>query len=264
MRRLLPLLLLFTPTPATAQLLAYAALDANEEVASGPSLPYAAVAPDEEPADPTRRWPRWALLDRFEYAVQKGGDGYSWDFSALLGGARNRLWIGSVGEGAAWAAPDYLEFHALYSRNVGGPWDVNGGLRWDPRPRPSRLHGVLGAQYDDGEALWIGAWAYLSTKGEASARLAGYYNLALTDRLYLQPSAEIDAYGEDVPELGIGHGFSYAEAGLRLRWEFLEGKLAPYVGLSWSRDLGRTARMTRESGDDPETKALVLGIRSGI
>ena len=240
MRRLLPLFLLL--------------------VAAGPSLAYAAVAPDEAPADPARRWPRWALLDRFEYAVQKGGDGYSWDFSALLGGERNRLWIGSVGEGAAWVAPDYLEFHALYSRNVGGPWDLNAGLRWDPRP--SRVHGVLGAQYDDGEALWIGAWAYYSTKGEASARLAGYYNLALADRLYLQPSAEIDAYGEDVPELGIGRGFSYAEAGLRLRWEFMDGKLAPYVGLSWSRDLGRTARLTREGGDDPETKALVFGIRS--
>ena len=51
--------------------------------------------------------------------------------------------------------------------------------------------------------------------------------------------------------------------GLRLRYEIKEA-FAPYVGLSWSRDLGRTARLTREEGEDPETKSLVMGVRSAF
>lgn len=152
--------------------------------------------------------------------------------------------------------------NALYSRNVGGSWDLNAGLRYDAQSGADRFYGALGAQYDDG-TLWLGAWSYVSTKGEASARLAGYYNQPLAGSLILQPSAELDYYGEDMPELGLGRGFGYAEAGLRLRYEFREA-FAPYVGLSWSSDLGRTADLTRAEGDDPETKSLVLGVRSSF
>ncbi|HYJ81751.1 MAG TPA: copper resistance protein B, partial [Allosphingosinicella sp.] len=110
---------------------------------------------------------------------------------------------------------------------------------------------------------WLGGWAYLSNKGELSARLAGYYNQPLVGALVAQPSAELDYYGEDMPELGLGRGFGYAEAGLRLRYEIKEA-FAPYVGLSWSRDLGRTARLTREEGEDPETRSVVMGVRSSF
>ncbi|HEY0129837.1 MAG TPA: copper resistance protein B, partial [Allosphingosinicella sp.] len=106
-------------------------------------------------------------------------------------------------------------------------------------------------------------FGYLSDKGETSIRLAGYYNQPLTGALILQPSAELDYYGEDVPELGLGRGFGYAEAGLRLRYEVKEA-FAPYVGLSWSRDLGRTARLTRDEGEDPETRSVVMGVRSAF
>ncbi|HLL31481.1 MAG TPA: copper resistance protein B, partial [Allosphingosinicella sp.] len=196
-------------------------------------------------------------------AAQRGRDGYAWDFSALVGGERHRLWLGTSGEGPAWAGPDYVELNALYAYHVGGAWDLNAGIRYDAKPCPNRAYGVLAAQYDDGEALWFGAFGYLSHKGEVSARLAGYYNRTLAGKLVLQPSAEVDYYGEDVPELGLGRGFGYAEAGLRLRYEIREA-FAPYVGLSWSRDLGRTARLTREEGEDPETRSVVMGVRSAF
>jgi copper resistance protein B len=275
MRRLpLSLLILVVAAPVQAQRLPYSPVS-GEELTSPPRLAYQAVDTDAvstaraqaaspTPAERQRRWPRWALLDRFEHVAQRGRDGYGWDFSALAGGARNRLWLGSVGEGEAWRGPDYLEFQALYSRNVGGPWDLNAGVRWDAQPRPNRFYATAGAQYDDGEALWLGAFAYLSHQGELSARLAGYYDWELVSSLFLQPSLELDASGEDVPELGIGRGFTYAEAGLRLRYELEDGRIAPYVGLSWSSDLGRTARLTRAEGEDPEARSLVLGLRSSF
>jgi copper resistance protein B len=261
------LLLLAAAAPAAAQRLDYQPIT-DETLAAPAQLAYQAVdTPDAavEAADPGRKpkWLRWALLDRFEYAAQSGRDGYAWDFSALVGGGRNRLWLGTSGDGPALGRPEYVELNALYSRNLGGgPVDLNAGLRYDARPSPTRAYAALGAQFDD-ETLWLGAWGYASTKGELSARLAGYYNQPLAGSLILQPAAELDYYGEDVPELGLGRGFGYAEAGLRLRYEIKEA-FAPYVGLSWSRDLGRTARLTREEGEDPETKSVVMGVRSSF
>lgn len=259
MRRPLFLFLLAAAEPAHAQRLDYRPVF-DEDVASGPRLGYRSVEGDSQPAGFKLQW---GLLDRFEYSAQRGRDGYAWDFSALLGGDRHRLWLGTNGEGSAWTVPDYVELNALYSYRFARAWDANAGLRYDAQSGPDRAYGVIGAQYDDGEALWVGGWAYLSNKGELSARLAGYYNQKLAGPLIVQPSAELDYYGEDMPELGLGRGFGYAEAGLRLRYEIREA-FAPYVGLSWSRDLGRTARMTRGEGEDPETKSVVMGVRSSF
>jgi copper resistance protein B len=249
--------------PASAQTLPYEDIvDPAPEAA----VPYqieseatlAAEAPGE--AGPASGGPKlqYALLDRFEWAPK--GDSYSWDFSALFGDERDRIYFGFSGDGTFAGTLDTLELDAFYSRNVGGDWDLNAGLRYDARPRPSRLHFTAGTQYDNG-SLWLGAWAYLSTKGELSARFASYYNLKLVKRLYLQPSLELDAYAQDVPALGIGRGLSYAEGGLRMRYEIID-HLAPYVGFSWSSDLGRTARFDRAAGVDPEATNVVLGVRS--
>ncbi|HET9638375.1 MAG TPA: copper resistance protein B [Allosphingosinicella sp.] len=262
------LLLLAAATPAAAQRLDYQPVF-DDRLAEPQRLAYQAVDAPDTPADPTapppkrRKWLQWGLLDRFEYAAQEGQDGYAADFSALIGGDRHRLWLGVSPEGPAWNGPDYVEMTALYSYHVGGAWDLNAGLRYDAQTGPDRSYATIGAQYDDGEALWLGAWSYVSTKGELGARLAGYYNQPLAGPLILQPSAELDYYGEDVPELGLGRGLGYAEAGLRLRYEIKEA-FAPYVGLSWSRDLGRTARLTRAEGEDPETKSVVMGVRSAF
>jgi copper resistance protein B len=241
----LALVPLAAASPVMAEQLPYAALDeAEPELAQGFRLEY-------------------ALLDRLEWAPQRGPDGYAWDFSALSAGT-NGLWLSSVGEGSLWGSPDYLEFQALYSRKLENGFYLNAGLRWDARPSPQRFYAAAGGQWErefaSGDA-WIGAFGYLSHKGELSARLGAIYNHGLTDKLYLQPSFELNASGEDVPELGLGRGLSYAEAGLRFRYE-LSPRFAPYLGLSWERSLGRTARFARDTGEDVEAKSVVVGVRS--
>jgi len=254
--------------PASAQILAYEDVSDPALEAPEPAVPYeirseASPLENARPPDQTGTSSdgpklQYALLDRFEWTPK--GDSYAWDFSALFGNDTDRVYFGFSGDGTFAGTLDTLELDAFYSRNVGGNWDLNAGLRYDARPRPSRVHGVLGAQYDDGK-LWLGTWAYLSTKGELSARLASYYNLKLVKKLVLQPSLELNAYARDVPALGIGRGFSYAEGGLRVRYEIVD-HLAPYVGFSWSRDLGRTADFDRAAGIDPEAKNVVVGVRS--
>ncbi|MEA3038017.1 MAG: copper resistance protein [Sphingomonadales bacterium] len=246
-----------TAAPAEAPQLPYAPLDPDDTV-TAPAAPAAPAAAAEETRNPP--WLQYLLLDRMEWAFARGEDGYAWDFSAMVGGKRNRVYLASTGEGAASGRLDYLELESLYSRWVGSDVDLNLGLRWDARPRPNRLYLAAGGQLDTGK-LWLGAFGYLSKQGELSARLSGYYNWELAKRLTLQPSFELDAYAQDVPALGLGRGLSYAELGLRLRYEVID-HFAPYVGLSWSRDLGRTARLTRAAGDDPETKSVVAGVHS--
>jgi copper resistance protein B len=251
-----------------------AALSAGAAPAAAQRLPYLwPEAADEAPAAPAGRaaaddGPRlqYALLDRLEWAPLPGRDGYGWDFSALWGDERDRLWLSGVGEGEAWGSPAYLEFQALYGRAVGGGWDVNAGLRYDARPAPRRLYLALGGQLEreaGGGDYWLGAFAYASHRGELSARLAGVYNRRLAGRLFLQPAFELNASAGDVPALGLGRGLTYAELGLRLRYE-VAAAFAPYLGLSWERALGRTAGIARAAGEDPEAKGLVLGIRSSF
>ena len=237
-------LLCAAASPAAAEQLPYAPLgDAESELAGSGSKGFRL---------------QYALLDRLEWAPQAGRDGFAWDFSALLGGT-NGVWLSSVGEGGLWRSPDYLEFQALYSRDLDHGLYLNAGVRWDAAPRPRRLYLAAGGQYDAHD-LWIGAFGYLSRQGELSARLGGIYNHALTDKIYLQPSFELNAAAQNVPELGLGRGLAYAEAGLRLRYE-AAGGFAPYVGFSWERSLGRTARFARAAGEDVAAKSVVLGLR---
>ncbi|HEY0147731.1 MAG TPA: copper resistance protein B [Allosphingosinicella sp.] len=231
--------------PAAAQKLGYASaaeLDGGKEEAVEPRLQY-------------------VLLDRLEWAPKGGAGGYAWDFSAQYG-ATNGIWLSSVGEGSLWGSPDYLEFQALYARDIGRGFQANVGPRWDARPTPQRVYLTAGGQWSDewgDNDAWIGAFTYVSHKGELSARLGGIYNHKLTDALFIQPSFELNASSEDVPALGLGRGLSYAEAGLRLRYEI--GRFAPYLGLSWESSFGRTARWARQEGEEIVTKGVVIGLR---
>jgi copper resistance protein B len=71
----------------------------------------------------------------------------------------------------------------------------------------------------------------------------------------------MDFAASDVPALGLGRGATGLELSARLRYRIAE-PFAPYVGISYERLLGRTARLARLAGDDADSTALVLGIRS--
>ena len=92
-------------------------------------------------------------------------------------------------------------------------------------------------------------------------RIEGYYDQRITQRLILQPRAELNLAAQDVAENGIGAGLSDMELGLRLRYEIAR-EFAPYVGVSWDRKLGDTADFARAAGEDPSSTSVVLGIRA--
>lgn len=201
------------------------------------------------------------MLSTAEVAPQSGDDAYSWEGEAWYGGDLNRLVLKSEGEGAFGGDLHGAEVQALYSRAIGPYFDLQAGLRHDFEPGPSRTYAVLG--FEGLAPYWFeleGA-AFLSEKGDLSARLEGAYDLRLTQKLILEPRAELGLSVQDVPELGVGSGLTEAELGLRLRYE-LRREFGPYLGVVYERKLGETADLARADGEEVEDTRFVLGVRA--
>lgn len=201
------------------------------------------------------------LIDRLEARIQDGREGYAWEGDAWYGGDYNRLWIKSEGEGEFGGSLESAEVQALYSRAI-DPWfNLQAGVRYDTRPQPGRAHLVLGVLGLAPYWFEIDGAAFLSEKGDLTARFEAEYDQRITNRLILQPRVEFDLAAQDVPELGIGSGLSSAEAGLRLRYE-IKREFAPYIGVEYERRFGDTARFARTAGEKVGGWAFLVGLRS--
>lgn len=206
------------------------------------------------------------LIDRLEVGFRDGGETYAWDAQFWHGGDIGKLWIKTEGEGGFREDLERGEVQALYSRAV-DPWfDLQAGVRYDLEPGPRRGHLVLGVQGLAPYWFEVEAFAFLSNKGELSARLEAEYDVRVTRSLVLQPAAEVDLAAEDVPERGVGSGLSTAELGLRLRYDIYPesgpAAIAPYLGVQYERAFGDTARFARERGDDVGGWRVLLGLRT--
>jgi len=201
------------------------------------------------------------LLDRAEVRLAEGHEAYAWDAQAWYGGDINKLWLKSEGEGEFGQDLDQVEVQALYSRAI-DPWfDVQLGVRHDFGTGPERTYLVAGVQGLAPYWFELDGAVLLSDKGDVTARLEGEYDLRITQRLILQPNAEIELALQDVPELGIGSGFSTAEIGARLRYE-ISRQFAPYVGLELEQAFGRTRDFNDAAGRDSSSLNAVFGIRA--
>lgn len=200
------------------------------------------------------------MLDRLEYRMVKGRDGYAWEGEVWSGGDIDRFVFASEGEGAFGSRPENIELRALW-RHAIGPWfNLEAGVRHDIRPNPDRTYATVGIEGLAPYWFEVEGQLLLSEKGDVHARFEGYHDIRLTQRLVAQPAIEANIAFQDVPELGIGSGLSDMELGLRVRYEFSR-EFAPYVGVNWERKFGDTARFARAEGDKASTTSLVMGIR---
>lgn len=199
------------------------------------------------------------MLDIAELRVRDGGTGYGWEGEGWFGGDIHRLVVKSEGEGGDRV--DAAEVQALYSRAIGPYFNLQGGVRHDIRPTPTRTFAVLGVEGLAPYWFEVEAAAFVSTKGELLARIEGYYDQRLTQRWIAQPRAELNLSAQDIRDTGTGSGITAAELGLRLRYEITR-EFAPYVGVSWERTFGDTARVARARGDDSGGASIVAGVRA--
>ncbi|MFI8666396.1 copper resistance protein B [Qipengyuania sp. NPDC077410] len=201
----------------------------------------------------------WFQGDRAEYRARQGGDGYLWDVQGYYGGDLDRFWFKSEGEGTFGESPESAEIQGLWSHAIGPWWDLQAGVRQD-LTGSERTHAVIGVQGLAPYMFEVDAAAFLSTKGDLTARVEAELDQRITQRLIVQPRAEVNLSAQDIPELGIGAGLYSVELGVRLRYEFAR-EFAPYIGVEQEWQVGQSADYARLAGEDPSVTNYVVGVR---
>lgn len=200
------------------------------------------------------------MIDRAEIQFRDGEEGYAWEGEAWFGGDINRLKLKFSGEGDIDGAIEEAELQALYSRALDPWWNVVAGMRHDIRPDPSRTYAVIGVEGLAPYWFHLEGLAFLSEKGDVHLRAEASVDQRITQRLILQPAAEVNFALQDVPALHVGAGLTDFELGTRLRYE-IKPEFAPYIGVEWHRKTGETARLARLGGEDVSAINIVAGIR---
>lgn len=200
------------------------------------------------------------MLNIFEYQAHGGRDGFRWAGEGWYGGDINRLWLKSEGEGEFGRGIDTAEVQALYSRAVGPYFNLQGGVRQDFGRGPHRTYATIGFEGLAPGFFEVEGALFLSENGDLLGRAEGYYDQRITQRLTLQRRVELNFAARDVPENDIGSGLVDVELGARLRYE-ISRQFAPYVGVSYLRKAGDTARLSRLAGEDVHATSFVAGVR---
>lgn len=201
----------------------------------------------------------WFQADRAEIHAREGAAGFVWDVQGYYGGPTRRFWFKSEGEGSFGEAVDDAEVQALFARAVAPFWDLQVGIRQD-FAGPGTSYAVIGIQGLAPYEFDIDAALFVSHRGDVTARVEAELDQRITQRLILQPRAEINLAAQDVPGLGIGSGIDRVELGLRLRYEIIR-EFAPYVGIEQAWRVGGSAIYARASGQDPSVTNYVVGVR---
>ena len=200
------------------------------------------------------------LTNVMEYQVRKGRNGYEWDSEAWYGGDIKRLWLKSEGEGASGVI-ERIEAQALYSHAIDAYFNLQGGVRYDFKPNPSRVYATVGIEGLAPSFFEVEGALFLSNKGEVMARAEGNYDQRITQRLILQPRAELNFAGQSSRSIGVGSGLSDAEIGLRLRYD-IRREFSPYIGVQYQRAFGKTRRYLRDDGERAGGWEFVMGMRT--
>ncbi len=200
------------------------------------------------------------LIDQLETRIRNGRDGYFVNAESWYGGDVDKLWLKTEIEGEYGHKPEQAEFQALWSHAI-DPWfNLQTGVRLDARP-DTRGHLVLGVEGLAPYWIEVDAAAFLSDKGDVTARIEAEHEMRVTQKLILQPRVELDLALQDIQQQKVGSGLSTGELGLRLRYEIVP-QFAPYVGVNYERSFGDTRQYRRLDGDDVGGWSLVAGIRA--
>lgn len=192
------------------------------------------------------------------FGAGKHGPVANWDFDGWYGTDENKLWLRSEGENSD-GVTEKAEFQALYSRNVATFWDFQAGIRHDTRP-VSTTYGVIGVEGLAPYFFETEAHLFISDEGDVTARLHQENDFLVTQRLILQPYAEVNLSAQDVEEQDIGAGVTSGEIGLQTRYEFTR-KFAPYVDVRYERKFGETSSIAKSHGEDNDDLIAGVGLR---
>lgn len=201
------------------------------------------------------------LFDQLETRSSSNDTTFRWDGEGWIGGDMNRLWIKSEGFANNGSVTDG-DHEALYDHPIPRLryFDGQVGARADLDSLQRRLWAAVGIE---GLAPWFFEFAptlYIRNDGHIAGRIMGSYDLLLTQRLILQPQAELSFYSKDDPARKIGSGFSNLDGGVRLRYE-MSRKFAPYIGWTYHGEYGDSALYQLEAHESARESQFVFGLR---
>lgn len=202
-------------------------------------------------------------IDQLEYRHQDGNDLIVWEGQGRIGDDENKFTLKTEGEYVRNADEEPFEnaeVQLLYQRMISDFFDAQIGVRQDIKPDPSRTFGVIGINGLAPQWFETDASFFVNHKGDTSLRLEAEYDILFTQRLVLEPSAEINIAFSNDEKTGVGSGLSDVELGLRLRYEITR-EFAPYIGINWERKIGNTSDFARAQGEDSDVFSLVAGLR---
>jgi copper resistance protein B len=201
------------------------------------------------------------LFDQLEGRSNGSNNMLRWDAEGWAGTDTNRVVFKSEGFSNNGTVSDG-DHEVLYDRPIPRTryFDLQAGVRADLDSGPSRVWAAFGAEGMAPYFFHFAPTVYVRDGGNVAARVAGSYDLLITQRLILQPEVELNFYNKDDPARGIGSGLSDLDAGVRLRYE-ISRKFAPYVGFAYCGKFGNSAQYARKFGEATSAPSLVFGIR---
>jgi copper resistance protein B len=201
------------------------------------------------------------LLDQFEGRTDGPDNAFRWDGQIWSGTDFNKLWIKTEGLASSNKVSDGDD-EFLYDRPIPHLryFDAQTGVRADLDSGPTRTWAALGVEGLAPYGFDFEPTLYWRNGGHIAGRINTAYEFLLTQRLILEPQAELNFYSKDDPARHIGSGFSDIDSGLRLRYE-IRRKFAPYLGFVYAGKFGNSARYARLAGESTSNPQFVFGIR---
>jgi copper resistance protein B len=187
-------------------------------------------------------------------------DSLAFELQGWYGTTFNRLAVKQEGEVSDGKLAE-SQTDLLWSRAIYTFWDTQLGARFDTYAEgESRQWLALGIQGLAPYWFEVDVTAYVGNSGRTALAAEAEYELLFTQRLILQSSVGLTAYGKDDAINGIGKGVSSLNAGMRLRYEFSR-QFAPYIGVEWLAKYGNSADFAKANNESTHTTSVVAGVR---
>jgi copper resistance protein B len=214
-----------------------------------------------------RKLRAFVLFEQLEYRVDPdgGSNQVGWENQGWVGYDFNKFWWKNEGE-ASFDGPDQgeTETDLLYARPITPFWSLQLGAQyaneWNSGQYNDRWSGVVALQGLAPYKFEFDNSLYVSEQGDVTFDVEVEYDIRLTQRLVLQPRAEVGLSFQDVAGRMLGEGLTDANMDLRLRYEIKRG-FAPYIGVRYRTLIGETANIAESAGEETDQFYFLVGLR---
>lgn len=205
---------------------------------------------------------KW-MVERLEWQKSTNSQDHArylyWDMEGWIGYDLNKLWIKTEGQRADGKIED-AELQLLYDRAILPFWDAQIGIRHDVNPTPARNWLALGVQGLMPYFIDTQLTLFLGENGQSSFRATFTQEHLLTQKWEFTPKLELNFFGKDDPERGIGKGLADAELSLMLSYGFTR-QFGLYGGVTRLQSFGSSKTYRQEEGEHPNSTRLIAGVK---